>query len=122
MNTKPAMSNDWESGTAFGHAIVIGSSIAGLTMARVLTDHFARVTIVERDRLPDTPKFRRSVPQARHAHTLPLRGQMILEQQFPGLTDELVANGTISINGGIDSIVLDYSICYATAELCPRPS
>jgi 2-polyprenyl-6-methoxyphenol hydroxylase-like FAD-dependent oxidoreductase len=100
MNTKPVMSDNQESGTPFGHAVVIGSSIAGLTIARVLTDHFARVTIIERDRLPDTPDFRRSVPQARHAHTLPLRGQMILEQQFPGLTAELVANGAISINGG----------------------
>ena len=65
MNTKPAMSNNQGSGTVFGHAVVIGSSIAGLTMARVLTDHFARVTIIERDRLSDTPEFRRSVPQAR---------------------------------------------------------
>ena len=83
MNTKPAMSNNQGSGTVFGHAVVIGSSIAGLTMARVLTDHFARVTIIERDRLSDTPEFRRSVPRLRHAHTLPLRGQMILEQEFP---------------------------------------
>ena len=94
MNPKSAINN-----TAFDQAIVIGGSIAGLTIARVLTDHFARVTIIERDRLPATPDFRRGVPQARHAHTLPLRGQAILEQQFPGLVDELLAQGAISING-----------------------
>lgn len=49
------------------HAIVIGSSIAGLTAARTLTEHFTRITIVERDRLPDGPDFRAGVPQARHA-------------------------------------------------------
>ena len=32
------------------HAIVIGGSMAGLLTARVLSDHFARVTIVERDK------------------------------------------------------------------------
>jgi len=84
----------------FGHAIVIGGSIAGLTVARVLTDHFTQVTIIERDRLPDAPHFRRGAPQARHAHTLPLRGQMILEEQFPGLTNELITNGAVPINGG----------------------
>ena len=47
------------------HAIVIGSSIAGLTTARVLADHFERVTIIERDRLPDGPDYRKGVPQAR---------------------------------------------------------
>lgn len=84
----------------FGHAIVIGSSIAGLTAARVLTDHFAKVTIIERDHLPDNPEFRYGVPQARHVHVLRLRGQNILEQQFPGLIDELLAEGAELINTG----------------------
>jgi 2-polyprenyl-6-methoxyphenol hydroxylase-like FAD-dependent oxidoreductase len=100
MNTETTSSHNLENNPRFGHAIVIGGSIAGLTAARVLSDHFARVTLIERDRLPDTPEFRRGAPQARHAHSLPLRGQNILEQQFPGLADELVANGAIPINGG----------------------
>jgi 2-polyprenyl-6-methoxyphenol hydroxylase-like FAD-dependent oxidoreductase len=86
--------------TPFGHAVVIGGSIAGLTVARVLIDYFTQVTIIERDRLPDAPHFRRGVPQARHAHTLPLRGQVMLEEQFPGLADELITNGAVPINGG----------------------
>lgn len=86
--------------TAFDHAIVIGSSIAGLSTARVLTDYFARVTIIERDHLPTAPDFRRGIPQARHAHTLPLRGQKILEKQFPGLMAELLAQGAVPIKGG----------------------
>ena len=34
------------------HAVVIGGSIAGLLAARVLADHFDKVTIVERDAFP----------------------------------------------------------------------
>lgn len=36
--------------TKGNHAIVIGGSTAGLLAGRVLTNHFERVTIVERDR------------------------------------------------------------------------
>ena len=73
----------------FGHAVVIGSSFAGLTAARVLSDYFNQVTIIDRDGSLDPIEFRRGAPQTRHAHRLPPRGQMILEQQFPGLVDEL---------------------------------
>ena len=41
-----------------GHAIVIGASVAGLVSARALADHFARVTVIERDRFPDGPEPR----------------------------------------------------------------
>ena len=85
---------------AFGHAVVIGSGIAGLTAARILADHFAQVTIVERDKLPDTPQFRRGVPQAHHAHALPVRGQTLLEKQFPGLTDDLARHGAETVHSG----------------------
>lgn len=85
-----------------GQAIVIGSSMTGLIAARVLTDYFAQVTIIDRDRLPDTAEFRPGVPQAYHAHTLPLRGQQLLEKQFPGLSDELLANGAIAVAGGAE--------------------
>src|SRR5579883_2254082 len=33
-------------GSDLGHAVVLGGSIAGLLAARVLSDHFARVTLV----------------------------------------------------------------------------
>ena len=35
------------------HAVVVGASVAGLLAARVLADHYDRVTVVDRDRLPD---------------------------------------------------------------------
>ena len=71
------------------HAVVIGGSIAGLLAARVLADHFAHVTIVERDQFPDAPIFRPGVPQARQVHVLLVRGQQLLEHYLPGFTANL---------------------------------
>jgi 2-polyprenyl-6-methoxyphenol hydroxylase-like FAD-dependent oxidoreductase len=76
-----------------GHAVVIGASMAGLLAARVLGDHFPRVTVVERDRLPPGPAFRPGVPQSRHLHVLLQRGRLVLEELFPGLIAELRAAG-----------------------------
>ena len=50
----------------FGQAVVIGGSIAGLLSARVLSEHFEKVIILERDVLPTGPEARKSAPQARH--------------------------------------------------------
>jgi flavin-dependent dehydrogenase len=88
--------------TNYQHAVVIGGSIAGLTAARILSDHFARVTVIERDQMPDGQEFRKGVPQGRHAHILLKRGQMILEQLFPNISSELIAGGAETINAGTD--------------------
>ncbi len=47
-------------------AVVLGAGIAGLLAARVLTESFDRVTLVERDDLPGIGEHRRGVPQDRH--------------------------------------------------------
>ena len=80
------------------HAIVIGGSIAGLLTGRVLTDHFDQVTIVERDRFPEEPQPRTGVPQSHQLHVLLSRGQRILEQLLPGLTDELASKGAEAVD------------------------
>src|SRR5262245_62162017 len=77
------------------HAVVLGGGIAGLLAARVLRDHFDRVTLVERDDLPPGDVPRRGVPQGRHAHGLLAGGAQVLERLFPGLQDELVADGAL---------------------------
>jgi 2-polyprenyl-6-methoxyphenol hydroxylase-like FAD-dependent oxidoreductase len=76
-----------------GTAVVIGGSMAGLLAARVLADYFAQVTILDRDSLPDTAVPRKGIPQGQHAHALLGRGQAILEELFPGLTQSLVNEG-----------------------------
>jgi hypothetical protein len=75
------------------HAVVLGGSLAGLLAARVLTDHFERVTLIERDAYPETPEVRKGIPQANHVHGLLLRGRQVLEELFPGLQDEMIAAG-----------------------------
>jgi 2-polyprenyl-6-methoxyphenol hydroxylase-like FAD-dependent oxidoreductase len=74
-------------------AVVLGAGMAGLLTARVLAGSYGQVTVIDRDELPDTPRHRRGVPHGRHLHALAARGQQTLEELFPGLTVELVANG-----------------------------
>jgi 2-polyprenyl-6-methoxyphenol hydroxylase-like FAD-dependent oxidoreductase len=61
--------------------------------ARVLSDHFDRVTLLERDRFTETPAARKGLPQGRHAHALLERGRRLMERYLPGLTGELVQAG-----------------------------
>ena len=75
------------------HAVVLGGSLAGLMAARVLSDHFERVTLIERDVYPETTETRRGIPQANHVHGLLVRGRQILEELFPGLQNEMIAAG-----------------------------
>ena len=64
--------------------------MGGLLAARALSEVYDRVTVVERDVLETGPVPRRGVPQGRHPHGLLSRGREILEDFFPGLTEELV--------------------------------
>jgi 2-polyprenyl-6-methoxyphenol hydroxylase-like FAD-dependent oxidoreductase len=77
-------------------AVVIGASIAGLLAARALSETFDRVTIVERDALPDAVADRRGVPQGKHLHGLQGGGLAALEALFPGFADDLLSAGAIS--------------------------
>jgi 2-polyprenyl-6-methoxyphenol hydroxylase-like FAD-dependent oxidoreductase len=75
------------------HAIVIGASMGGLLAARALSDFYAAVTVLERDTFPVSDIPRKGVPQGRHAHGLLARGRTVIEDFFPGWTDEVVACG-----------------------------
>ncbi len=88
------------------HAIVIGGSIAGLMTARVLSQHFGRVTIVERDALPQSSDYRNGAPQARHLHVLLARGQRIMEKYFPGFEHDIYHTGAPVIQGGLNNLTL----------------
>ena len=66
------------------HAIVIGGSMGGLVAARVLSDHFEHVTLLDRDTFPEVGQQRRGVPQGVHTHGLLASGRRVLEHQFPG--------------------------------------
>ncbi len=80
-------------GTTREHAVVIGASMGGLAAAAALARFYQRVTILERDTLPDGPAHRRGVPQSKHAHGLQPGGMRALNELLPGLRDGLVADG-----------------------------
>jgi 2-polyprenyl-6-methoxyphenol hydroxylase-like FAD-dependent oxidoreductase len=76
-------------------AIVIGASMGGLLAARALSDHFDRVTILERDATPDSREHRKGVPHGRSTHGLLAHGSRTLETLFPGFRDDILAEGAI---------------------------
>lgn len=100
------------------HAIIIGGGIAGLLAARVVADHFEKVTLIERDHYPDKPVFRAGAPQGRQLHFLPLRGQRTLEALFPGIGEKLLAQGAIERAYGAEGA--DASIIYYYEGRCPQ--
>jgi 2-polyprenyl-6-methoxyphenol hydroxylase-like FAD-dependent oxidoreductase len=83
--------------SATGHAVILGAGMAGLFAARVLSERYARVTLIDRDPLPAGPGVRRGVPQARHVHGFQARGVQVVEELFPGLVTELVEAGASKI-------------------------
>jgi 2-polyprenyl-6-methoxyphenol hydroxylase-like FAD-dependent oxidoreductase len=77
------------------HAVVIGGSMAGLLAARVLSEHFERVTILEPDHLLDDAQPRKGVPQGRHVHALLAGGAAVLGAYFPDLFAALSQDGAV---------------------------
>jgi len=91
-------------GRSYKHATVIGGSLGGLCAARVLSDVSERVTVYERDELPDVPANRSAVPQGRHVHLLMARGAQEFDNLFPGLLDDMVADGVPILENRPDCI------------------
>jgi 2-polyprenyl-6-methoxyphenol hydroxylase-like FAD-dependent oxidoreductase len=82
-------------------AVVVGGSIAGMCAARVLSDVFDEVVILDRDEYPDEAAARSGVPQSRHAHALLGRGQDELEKLFPGFVAAMRAGGALMFDAGV---------------------
>jgi 2-polyprenyl-6-methoxyphenol hydroxylase-like FAD-dependent oxidoreductase len=80
-------------GSAGAHAVVVGASMGGLLAARALIGPYDRVTLLDRDTLPTGADSRKGVPQGRHVHVLLSGGSELLGTMFPGILDELEADG-----------------------------
>lgn len=76
-------------------AVVIGGSMAGLLTARVLSNHFRQVILLERDKIAEQPAARKGQPQARHLHALLTKGLDTIQRYFPTLVDDLKESGAI---------------------------
>lgn len=86
-------------------ALIIGGGIAGLLAARVLSEYYGDVLIIERDGRPEQPGPRAGTPQSFHLHQVLPRGEMILERFFPGFSEDLLALGAFSMqNTGVQMI------------------
>ena len=69
-------------------AVVAGGSIAGTLAARVLSDWYREVVVVDRDEVLGVTGMRKGASHAVHAHGLHARGYLILSDLFPGLLDD----------------------------------
>jgi 2-polyprenyl-6-methoxyphenol hydroxylase-like FAD-dependent oxidoreductase len=76
-------------------AVVIGAGMGGLLAAAALAERFQRVTVLERDELPEEIAPRRAVPQGSHAHALLPMGHQCLETLLPGITADLIGAGAL---------------------------
>jgi 2-polyprenyl-6-methoxyphenol hydroxylase-like FAD-dependent oxidoreductase len=94
--TNTAVGSVGQTGTE--RAIVMGGSIAGLAAARVLSDLFREVILVERDPFGAVGEHRRGVPQSRHTHGLLASGLRTLENFFPGLFEEARRAGGLGVD------------------------
>ena len=87
-------------------AIVIGASITGLLAARVLSERYPEVLLLERDPLPNRAAPRKGTPHAIHPHGLLARGLQVIEDLFPGFTNALLAQGASTGDIGL-GVALD---------------
>jgi 2-polyprenyl-6-methoxyphenol hydroxylase-like FAD-dependent oxidoreductase len=85
-------------------AIVLGGSIAGMCAARVLSDAFDEVLIIERDTLPDGPAIRDGAPQTGHPHALLEAGRAVFSDLFRGFESDVLDHGGLKLDmvGDID--------------------
>ncbi|WP_186673085.1 NAD(P)/FAD-dependent oxidoreductase [Sporosarcina sp. BP05] len=83
-------------------AIIIGGGISGKLAARVLSDFFKEVIILERDDETNGQLARKGARQGDHLHALLHAGQYGLEALFPGITETFHNNGAVKINSTKD--------------------
>ena len=103
-------------------AVVVGSGVAGLFAARVLSDHFDEVVLIDRDDVPDSPRARDGVPQGRHFHALLPGGLNIASELFLEFRDDLQTAGAVRCVAGQDFFAYrPEGKSYALAVYQPEP-
>ncbi|WP_051469156.1 FAD-binding oxidoreductase [Mycolicibacterium tusciae] len=81
-----------------GTAVVIGGSIAGIAAAKVLTESFDRVIVLEKDGRHSRREGRPGAAQGWHLHHLLTAGQIEMERIFPGIVDDMVREGAFKVD------------------------
>ncbi len=83
-------------------AVVIGAGMGGLAAAGALSDFFGRVIVLDRDKLPSEGVPRSGVPQGAHTHGLLVGGLRALQTLFPGIDDDFLEAGAVTIDAARD--------------------
>lgn len=81
-----------------GTAVVIGGSIAGIAAAKVLSDTFQHVVVLEKDPPHARREGRPGAAQGWHLHHLLTAGRIELERFFPGIIDDMVREGAFDVD------------------------
>ncbi len=79
-------------------AVVIGGSIAGIAAAKVLSESFERVIVLEKDGRHPRREGRPGAAQGWHLHHLLTAGQIELDRIFPGIIDDMVREGAFKVD------------------------
>lgn len=88
-------------------AIVVGGSMAGLCVARVLRDAFDKVVIIERDELPQHPEVRDGAPQTGQPHAMLEAGRATLDDFLAGFESDVLTAGGLKLDMSKDVVWYD---------------
>ena len=77
------------------HAIVLGGSFAGLMTAKVLSNYYQNVTIIEKDTVHRYPESRKGQSHTKHLHGVLPCALNILNNYFPSFYEEIYNNGGV---------------------------
>jgi 2-polyprenyl-6-methoxyphenol hydroxylase-like FAD-dependent oxidoreductase len=84
----------------------------------VLAEHVERVTLVERDAMPDAPEHRKGTPQSHHANNVLPRAVTLIEGWFPGVVEELLDAGAVVVSDAARPILR--GVRFARTRGAPR--
>lgn len=97
--------------------IVVGAGIGGLSAAAALSPYFESIKIIEKDRLSDFPTNRKSTVQSNHLHSLLIAGQNVLENFYPGITEDLKNAGGVILRAGLEQQIFEFGTWMTKRDL-----
>ncbi len=81
-----------------GTAVVVGGSMAGIAAAKVLSETFDKVIVLEKDSPHTRREGRPGAAQGWHLHHLLTAGRIELERFFPGIIEDMVREGAFDVD------------------------